>query len=124
MLWGPRSPQFPRDQTPNELVESEKRRSRDVVKTTLYYITQRGLKGPCQGDRWETARRTHYVVNLSNDETGRGAHVCGWLNCSSPGKIIETSPFGHASEGVVKGVFKWEFGRGKGTEDGDSRRRD
>ncbi|GBM03839.1 hypothetical protein AVEN_231311-1 [Araneus ventricosus] len=62
-MWGPRSPQFPRDQTPNELAESEKRRSRDVVKTTLYYITRRGLKGPCRVDRWVTAQY-HWAKTL------------------------------------------------------------
>ncbi|GBO10818.1 hypothetical protein AVEN_64742-1 [Araneus ventricosus] len=72
----------------------EEKGSRDVVKTTLYYITRRGLKEPCRlivgRSPRLTDKRTLYVVTLSNDETGRAAHVCGWLNCSSPGQIMET----------------------------------
>ncbi|GBN47570.1 hypothetical protein AVEN_112408-1 [Araneus ventricosus] len=99
----------------------EEKGSRDVVKTTLYYITRRGLKGPCR----VTVERSPEVtvkknsLRLSNDEAGRGAHVCGWLKCSSPGQIMEIKPFGHASEGMVKGIFKLEFGRRE--EDSETR---
>ncbi|GBN00059.1 hypothetical protein AVEN_9017-1 [Araneus ventricosus] len=60
----------------------EEKGSRDVVKTTLYYITRRSLKGPCRltvgRPHRLTDKRTLYVVTLSNDETGKGAQGL-WL---------------------------------------------
>ncbi|GBM40220.1 hypothetical protein AVEN_183537-1 [Araneus ventricosus] len=94
LLWGPGTPVPTRPDPQRTRRKREEKGSRDVVKTTLYYITRRGLKGPCRVTVGRphrlTDKRTLYVVTLSSDETGKGAHVCGWLNCSSAGQFMET----------------------------------
>ncbi|GBM29813.1 hypothetical protein AVEN_48265-1 [Araneus ventricosus] len=99
----------------------EEKGSRDVVKRPCIHITRRGLKEPCRLGSLEIAqadrqKRTLYAVTLPMMKREGQAHVCGWLNCSSPGQIMEILNPATPQRGWSKG-FCWNLGR----VEGDSR---